>query len=128
MTTDRREDLERAGLWPEVGLPMPNADAAVISPLKLHGYALSATHGRGRHKAIVFRSALGFDSDDWELLRDQILDQLPVHPVYVARERGEDPTWGVRLPITGTSNQVVDVITSWKMLGRRPQLVSCRVA
>ena len=43
---------------------LPNPDRAVIDPVKLHGYLLSATHPLGRFKARFF-AALGFTADRW---------------------------------------------------------------
>ena len=49
---------------PHDGLPMPalrNADSAVIDPRKLLDYILDPTNPQGRHKARVFKRALGCD-------------------------------------------------------------------
>jgi hypothetical protein len=43
---------------------LPNAERAIIDPAKLTDYCLSATHPVGRHKAAVFRSALGLTAPD----------------------------------------------------------------
>jgi hypothetical protein len=48
---------------------LPNYQNAVIPQNKLVKYSLDPTHPRGKHKAIVFKSALGFEQSDWELLR-----------------------------------------------------------
>lgn len=44
---------------------LPNAAKAVISRDKLLGYALSASHERGLHKARVFESALGINAENY---------------------------------------------------------------
>ena len=61
---------------PRVGEPLPQASAAYIEPEKLVDYALDTQHPVGRHKAAVFRQALDIERDDWEYLRDRILDAL----------------------------------------------------
>jgi len=43
---------------------LPNYQRAVIPENKLLRYSLDPTHPRGRHKAIVFKSALGFDQSN----------------------------------------------------------------
>ena len=46
----------------------------VVDVVKLRDYCLSEAHPRGRHKAKVFRSALGLGSDDAAALRQALLD------------------------------------------------------
>lgn len=43
---------------------LPNADRAVIDPARFVSYALNPNHPRGRHKARVFRAALGYDMNN----------------------------------------------------------------
>jgi hypothetical protein len=50
---------------------LPNYQAAVVPRAKLEEYVLNPAHDLGRHKAIVFKSALGFEQRDWELLRQR---------------------------------------------------------
>jgi hypothetical protein len=53
---------------------LPNGDQAVVDPRKLTDYCLSSTHPVGRHKAAVFRAALGWTVADAVLLRAMLLD------------------------------------------------------
>ncbi len=52
---------------------LPNADRAEVDLRKLSEYCLSPTHPVGKHKAAVFRAALGLTASDAEDLRDRIL-------------------------------------------------------
>jgi hypothetical protein len=54
-------------------LRIPNADRAFIDFRKVVDYSLDPTHPVGRHKAVVFRSALGFAADHAPALCDLIL-------------------------------------------------------
>lgn len=49
---------------------LPNAGQAFIDLRKLAGYSLDPTHPVGRHKSIVFRSALGLSSADAGKVRE----------------------------------------------------------
>src|SRR5829696_4421403 len=70
---------------------LPNYEGAEISRSKLEGYALNPVHEPdGKHKARVFKSALGFDQSTWELLKQRILDELPYHE---ARQK-QTSQWG----------------------------------
>ena len=53
---------------------LPDRENALVDLLKLSGYCLSSTHPVGKHKAAVFRSALGFTDADSERLRQMLLD------------------------------------------------------
>ena len=55
-------------------MKLPNADLAEIDLRKLADYCLSSTHPVGKHKATVFRSALGLSGDDVELLRGWLIE------------------------------------------------------
>lgn len=54
-------------------MPLPNADRAVVDLRKLADYCLSPAHPVGRHKAAVFRAALGLTADDADALRNLLL-------------------------------------------------------
>jgi hypothetical protein len=53
---------------------LPNAERAVVAVAKLRDYSLNPTHEAGKHKARVFRSALGLTLNDAEWLRERVLE------------------------------------------------------
>ncbi len=57
-------------------MTLPNADRAVVEIAKLRDYSLNPVHDEGKHKARVFRSALGFTADDADRLRQIILEKI----------------------------------------------------
>lgn len=54
-------------------MKLPHAERAVVNPAKLRDYSLNPAHEVGKHKARVFRSALGLTMKDAEWLRARIL-------------------------------------------------------
>lgn len=52
---------------------LPHATRAILDIAKLEQYCLAPSHPRGRHKARVFRAALGIDASDAAWLRDALL-------------------------------------------------------
>ena len=60
-----------------------NARGAIIELAKIRDYCLSPDHPRGRHKARVFREALGLTVDDAEWLRHKIMDGIHNLPSYL---------------------------------------------
>lgn len=55
-------------------MKLPNAERAVVDLRKLSNYYFNAEHPRGRHKARVFKSALGWTADQAEDVRRRILE------------------------------------------------------
>lgn len=62
-----------------------NADRAVVDLRKLTEYCLSESHPRGRHKARVFRAALGLDARDAEELRETLLQVVSGDGAFVSQ-------------------------------------------
>jgi hypothetical protein len=53
---------------------LPYSDEAILDVRKLEDYCLNPSHPRGRHKARVFRDALGIHRDDAVWLREALLE------------------------------------------------------
>jgi hypothetical protein len=51
-------------------MKLPNAERAVVDIAKLQDYSLNPAHDVGKHKARVFRSALGLTISDADWLRE----------------------------------------------------------
>lgn len=54
-------------------MKMPGGDAAIVDLEKLTAYCLSPEHPRGKHKARVFATALGFTAENADQLRTALL-------------------------------------------------------
>lgn len=108
---------------------LPRASEAKIAAEKLRDYALNPEHPTGHDKARVFRSALDIGQDDWEFLRDQILERVPEAPVTAVRP---NPPWGVeydvRIPVDGHNGETHRVITGWLVIeDAAPRLITLYV-
>lgn len=75
---------------------LPNADRAVIEPNKVRDYLLSASHPIGRFKATVF-AALGYGTDRWDVLRDDLLSLARTHPA----APGQPSPFGTKYEVDG---------------------------
>ena len=53
---------------------LPQGNRAILDVRKLANYCLSPSHPRGRHKARVFREALGIGRTEARWLRDLLLE------------------------------------------------------
>ena len=74
---------------------LPNGGRARVDIRKLREYFLNPAHPRGRHKARVFREALGLTQGDAPELRSSILKAATME---TAQELGRD-VWGQRLRV-----------------------------
>lgn len=99
---------------------LPDHLNAKIPADKLVKYALNPTHeardplgSHGKDKARVFKSALGFDQSNWELLKQHILDELPYHEAVFRDDDEHGKRYTVIVPITGPNGKTADVLTGW---------------
>lgn len=54
-------------------MKLPNGDVCIVEIAKIRDYCLSPIHPRGRHKARVFKSALGMTVDHVDELREALI-------------------------------------------------------
>jgi hypothetical protein len=102
------------------GNALPNYLNAEIPADKLMKYALDPAReardpfgSHGKNKARVFKSALGFDQSNWELLKQRILEELPYHEAVPRDEDEHGKRYTVVLPITGPNGVTANVLTGW---------------
>jgi hypothetical protein len=88
-------------------------------------YVLNPDHPRGRHKARVFRSALGIRQADWRYLRDQLVAAVFETPVRGTRITPFGVLYDVVVLVDGLNGSTHAVATVWLVdAGRAPRLVS----
>jgi hypothetical protein len=92
---------------------LPNNQNAIVPPNKLLKYSLDQTHPRGKHKAIVFQRALGFEQSNWELLRDSILAELPYYEAQPTITDAYGKRYKVIMPVTGPNGSTRDIVVTW---------------
>jgi hypothetical protein len=105
---------------------LPNADRAVVPIAKLRDYSLNTAHSEGKHKARVFRSALGFTVKDAEQLRQMILDAILVNDATERTSTAYGRRFVVDLDVTGIRG-LVTVRSTWIIRKDEdfPRLTSC---
>ena len=107
---------------------LPNADEAILDIRKIEDYCLSPAHPRGRHKARVFREALGLGQSDAGWLREALLDGSRQGDAIELAIDNLGSRWRVDVPVTRQGKRVV-VRTVW--IVRRgekvPRFVTCWV-
>jgi Domain of unknown function (DUF6883) len=108
--------------------PLLHADRAILDLDKIEDYCLSPAHPRGRHKARVFREALGLGRSDAEWLRQALLDGLSEQEAAELANDNYGTRWRVDIPVTRQNRRAV-VRTIWivRSSEREPRFVTCWV-
>ena len=97
---------------------LPNSEQAIIDIRKIEDYCLRRTHPRGRHKARVFREALGINRTDASWLRQFLLAAVRHSEAFELAADAFGTRWRVDVPNTRHGKSVV-VRTVWIVkLGR----------
>ncbi|WP_433996152.1 DUF6883 domain-containing protein [Bradyrhizobium lablabi] len=107
---------------------LPNGAQAVVDIRKLEDYCLNPSHPRGRHKARVFRDALGLNRGDAVWLKGALLGAARSAE---ASQTGADE-WGAYWRIDATiarQNRTAVVRTIWivRVGELMPTFVTCWV-
>ena len=107
---------------------LPFAERAYIDDQKLIGYCLSEAHTTGKHKARVFKSALGITSANYLLLKDAILTAVSLNDATFVGENQQGNLFSVTFRMLN-AGQEANVLTAWIVLFEEsfPRLVSCYV-
>ena len=109
-------------------MKIPNAELAVVDLRKLTEYCLSATHAVGRHKARLFRSALGITSADAETLRGWLLDAVVFEEASLDRIDEFGERYGLDFEATTATGSAI-IRSGWILRAGEdfPRLTTCFV-
>jgi hypothetical protein len=107
---------------------LPNVEAAVLDIRKIEEYCLSPTHPRGRHKARVFRNALGIGRTEAVWLRTAILEGVRETTAARLEEDRLGARWRVDIKLT-RHGQTAVIRTIWivRTGEQAPRFVTCWV-
>ena len=108
---------------------LPNADRAIVDLDKLQRYCLDPAHPRGRHKARVFRSALGISPADAVMLRETLLRGAATEDATPGETDQHGTRYTFNLQVT-RGERTAQVRTHWIVRQGEdvPRLVTCYVA
>lgn len=107
---------------------LPNVERAVVDIVKLRDYALNPDHDEGKHKARVFRAALGFTGADAERLRLMVLEAARTEEAAIGKLLPHGQTYLVDFTAPGLREAVI-IRTAWIVEHKTdyPRLVTCYV-
>lgn len=109
-------------------MKLPNADRAIVDITKLRDYSLNPAHAEGKHKARVFRSALGLTVDDADRLRQMIMDHILIAEAKQQSSTSYGQRFAVEFEVKG-SQGMVTIRTAWIIRDDEdfPRLTSCYI-
>jgi len=107
-------------------MELPNLDRAQIDSTKLAGYVLNANHPEGRHKARVFRSALGITGAHAGWLADAIRAAAGKAEAVLQAETDWGTIYRVDVEIR-RGEHCAKVRTAWLSKLEKTRLVTCFV-
>lgn len=91
---------------------IPNANRAIIEPMKLHGYLLARDHSIGRFKSVFF-NALGYSADGWRQLEADLRRQHLPHDATLEGRTQYGQKYSIRAPLVGPSGRSAEVVSAW---------------
>lgn len=98
---------------------LPGAEDATADEAKFVKYLLNPDHADGGPKARFFKE-LGFDIDNWQELRDQILSKLPSVAATFSRDnRAGGSNWTATIDVEGPEG-AARVCTVWELTADAP--------
>lgn len=105
---------------------LPNGERAIVDIRKLADYCLDPDHPRGRHKARVFKTALGIQQKDAGWLRSALLEAARSTEATELVSDSYGTRWRVDASVSRQGKQAV--IRSLWMVGTGddvPRFVTC---
>lgn len=107
---------------------LPNSNQLILDLRKIEDYCLSLIHPRGRHKARVFREALGLTQSDARWLQGALREAARHAEAIELRADAMGRRWRIDIPITRHGLHAV-VRTLWivRIGENAPRFVTCWV-
>ncbi|MGH9835694.1 MAG: DUF6883 domain-containing protein [Blastocatellia bacterium] len=107
---------------------LPNAERAFVDIAKLRDYSLNPAHEKGKHKARVFRAALGFTEADAERLRQLVIDAALNSEAALGAPTPYGKRFTVDFQVMGI-NSSVTIRSAWIVRNDEdfPRLTSCYI-
>lgn len=106
---------------------LPNADRVIIPKEKFTEYALNKEHPKGKDKALVFESALGFVKDNADELIQVIREKVSLFEAIKAQPDKYGDRYKVYIDVKGPNGNTATVLTAWIVAKGETRLTSAYV-
>jgi hypothetical protein len=107
---------------------LPNPESTIIDDHKLTNYSLNLNHSDGRHKARVFKSALNLDIDDFQFLKNALLEAVKTYDAIPSKINQYGQKYVIYFPLTHQNKKAI-IHSVWIIKNDEnfPRLVTCYV-
>ena len=121
-------DYRRRGpLLANPKLALPNVESATAADGKFTLYLFNPQNQKGWAKGQAFMSRLGYSGNNWQSLRDKILEQAKNFP---AALKGSDPfgdSYEQKIILYGDKGTPANVVLGWKVKDGKTWLITAYI-
>ncbi|MEH2177073.1 DUF6883 domain-containing protein [Nostoc sp.] len=109
-------------------MKLPNRECAIVEIDKIAGYCLNPEHPEGKHKARIFKSALGLNLDDAEELQAILLQAVANYDAIPGKKNPYGQKYIIDFPLNRSDKQAI-IQSVWIVRNNEgfPRLVTCYV-
>ena len=95
-------------------LKLPNAEKAMATDAKFEKYLFGGTHPEGLAKGKAFSDRLGYDAENWNKLKQVIIEKAPKYPVTSKGVNGYGKhMYEQKIILNGLKEKPANVIVGW---------------
>lgn len=95
-------------------LKLPNAENAMAADAKFEKYLFGGSHPEGLAKGNAFSSRLGYDAENWNSLKKQIIARAPQYPVLSKGVNGYGKhMYEQKIVLYGSKGTPANVVVGW---------------
>ena len=94
-------------------LALPNALSATADNRKFTEYLFGGTHENGLAKGAAFTSRLGYDIDNYDKLKDEILKKASKYPSVYKKKNAQGDLYEQKIILYGLKNKPANVVVGW---------------
>lgn len=107
---------------------LPNPNKAILPWDKLEGYSLNSSHSEGRHKAVVFQSALGLSLENVGELRAALRHALKTQDAMPTKRNAYGQKYQIEFEMTRNDKTAL-IRSIWIIRHDEdfPRLVTCYI-
>ena len=108
-------------------LALPNADSATADDRKFTGYLFNPSNSVGYAKGQAFTSRLGYDINNYEKLKKEIILKSVRYPVAYKNSDQYGDSYEQKMILYGQKNKPANVIIGWKVKDNNVWLTSAYI-
>ncbi len=108
-------------------LKLPNAEKAIAADAKFEKYLFDGVHPEGLAKGVAFTSRLGYDINNWQNLRDEILNRASRYPTTLKSSGKFGDNYEQKIIVYGSKGTPANVIVGWNVVGDITKLTTAYI-